>query len=215
MESRLVCCHECDELSTLPYPHRPGRYKCPNCGHTLFRYHPEMIERLYAVHIAALILFLLTNYYPFLTFEVMGNSAQANFTTAVRYLYADGDYLLTIAVLMTTLVVPFMRILLMLLLFGPLHHNRVPRYAPAILKTLSSITPWGMLDVFLVGALVSIVKLVKMGTIIPGISLWAFAVLILVLTYGQSIFDPHLVWDKIEKGQKEGKVIRYSPEMVS
>jgi len=107
VESRIVCCHECDELSTLPYPHKPGRYKCPNCGHTLFRYHPEMIERLYAVHIAALILFLLTNYYPFLTFEVMGNSAEANFTTAVRYLYADGDYLLTIAVLMTTLVVPF------------------------------------------------------------------------------------------------------------
>ncbi|HFC03631.1 MAG TPA: hypothetical protein ENJ74_02045, partial [Nitratifractor salsuginis] len=56
----------------------------------------------------------------------------------------------------------------------------------------------------------SIVKLVKMGTIIPGISLWAFAVLILLLAYGQSIADPHPIWELIEKAQKEGRVKDYA-----
>jgi len=210
VESRIICCHECDELCKIPYPLRIGRYKCPNCGHTLFRHYPGMVEKLYAIHIAALILFLVTNWYPFLTFEVLGNSSEANFTTAVRYLYEEHEYLLTVAVLMTTLVIPFSRIVLFLMLTGPLYHGRMPRYAPHLLKIMENITPWGMLDVFLVGALVSIVKLVKMGTIIPGISLWAFAVLILLLAYGQSIADPHPIWELIEKAQKEGRVKDYA-----
>ena len=169
-----------------------------------------MIEKLYAVHIAALILFLLSNWFPFLTFEVLGNSFEANFTTAVQYLYQERDYLLAVALLMTTVVVPLARILLLLLLVGPLHHGKIPRFAPYYLKTIKEITPWGMLDVFLVGVLVSIVKLVKMGSIIPGISLWAFAALILLLAYGQTIFEPHSIWERIERAQKEGKVVHFA-----
>ena len=168
-----------------------------------------MIEKLYAVHLAALFLFLITNYFPFLRFEVMGNSAQANFGTAIQYLYEDGDYLLAVTLLMTTLVVPLARIVLFLLLVAPIYHGRVPRYAPLILKSIEEITPWGMLDVFLVGVLVSIVKLVKMGTIVPGTSLWAFAVLIILLAYAQSIFDPHPLWERIDRAQEEGTVPRF------
>ena len=169
-----------------------------------------MIEKLYALSIAALILFLVTNYFPFLSFEVLGNSTQANFTTAVQYLYEGHDYLLAVALLITTVVVPFAQILLLLFLLGPLHHGRIPYLAPEMMKILDAITPWAMLDVFLVGVLVSIVKLVKMGTIIPGTSLWAFTALILILAYAQSIYDPHPIWEKIEKGQKEGRVKQYA-----
>jgi len=52
-----------------------------------------------------------------------------------------------------------------------------------------------MLDVFLVGVFVSMVKLVKMGTIIPGLSLWAFMVMVFVMAAMQTIFDPHPLWE--------------------
>ena len=201
MDAHYICCHECDEISRIPLPHRPGRYKCPNCGHTLFKYWPGMIEKIYALNLAALFLFIVTNIFPFLTFEVVGNSSEATFTTAIQYLYLKEDYLLAVAVLMTTLIVPSMRILLYLMLFGPLYHGFVPRYATQMLKLLEANLPWGMLDVFLVGVLVSIVKLVKMGTIIPGTSLWAFAVMIVVMAYTQSIFDPHPIWEKIDEAK--------------
>ena len=199
MGEHYLCCHECDEISRIPLPHRPGRYQCPNCGHTIFRYWPGMIEKIYALNLAALFLFIVTNLFPFLTFEVLGNSAEATFTTAIRYLYHEEDYLLAVAVMMTTLVVPAMRILLYLVIFAPIYHGVVPRYTAGALKLLEATLPWGMLDVFLVGVLVSIVKLVKMGTIIPGTSLWAFAVMILIMAYIQSIFDPHPIWEKIDE----------------
>ena len=201
MDAHYICCHECDEISRIPLPHKPGRYKCPNCGHTLFKYWPGMIEKIYALNLAALFLFVVTNLFPFLTFQVVGNSSEATFTTAIRYLYHEGDYLIAVAVMMTTLIVPAMRILLYLLLFGPLYHGITPRYAASMLKLLEATLPWGMLDVFLIGVLVSIVKLVKMGTIIPGTSLWAFAVMILVMAYAQTHFDPHPIWEKIDEAR--------------
>jgi paraquat-inducible protein A len=71
------------------------------------------------------------------------------------------------------------------------------------MKILSHSLPWGMLDVFLVGVLVSMVKLVKMGTIIPGESLWAFMALVFILAAMQVSFNGHAVWELIEKKQRE------------
>ena len=209
VKAHYLCCHECDEICRIDLPHRPGRYKCPNCGHTLLRYWPGMVEKIYALNLAALILLIVANLFPFLSFSILGDTSKASFTTAVEYLYRSEEYLLAVAVLMTTLVVPAMRIVLHLALFAPLHYGYVPFYAPFVLKLLEASQPWGMLDVFLVGVLVSIVKLIDMGTVIPGTSLWAFAALIPILAYTQAIFDPHPLWEAIDRARgREPDLIR-------
>jgi len=193
----LVCCHECDEIVVISNPYREGRFNCPNCGSLLFRHRKGMVEKMFALSIAALILFGVTNYFPFLSFHVAGNTSHANFFTSIVYLFDEEEWLIGTAVLMTTLVVPLIRILLFLLVFGPLYFGYLPRYSIMALKVLSHSTPWGMLDVFLVGVFVSLVKLTKMGTIIPGTSLWAFMTLVFVLAAMQTIFNPHQIWEML------------------
>jgi paraquat-inducible protein A len=56
---------------------------------------------------------------------------------------------------------------------------------------------WNMIEVFMVGILVALVKLTKMATIVPGLALWSFLGLIIVLTAAAAAIDPDLVWDKI------------------
>ena len=197
MKVHYHICHECDEISKISTPDRPGRYKCPKCGTKLYTYKPAMVERLYAYNLAALFLFIVANYFPFLSFHVAGSSSHANFATSIYYLYQDGEWMMALAILMTTIVVPLSRILLYCVLFGSLFHGFLPRYATQMLKMLERLLPWGMLDVLFLGVLVSIVKLVKMGTIIPGTSLWAFMLMVLVMAAAQSIFDPHEVWVRI------------------
>jgi len=201
MSEHIVCCHECDELVAIHHPYREGRFKCPQCGSLLFRHKAGMIEKMYALSISALILFGVTNYFPFLSFEVAGNISHANFFTSVLYLSKEGEYLLSLAILMTTIVIPLLRIVLFVVLFAPLYHRHIPSYATNVLKILEYSTPWGMLDVFLIGVLVSLVKLVKMGSIIAGTSVWAFGVLVFVLAYMQVVYNPHQIWDLIDKNR--------------
>jgi paraquat-inducible protein A len=54
-----------------------------------------------------------------------------------------------------------------------------------------------MMDVFMLGILVAVVKLSQMATILPGVSLFAFAALILVLGAAQAALNPDLVWSAV------------------
>jgi paraquat-inducible protein A len=53
------------------------------------------------------------------------------------------------------------------------------------------------------------VKLVKMGTIIPGTSLWAFMIMVFVMAAAQVAFEPHAIWEKIgeQKRKRNKKVV--------
>jgi paraquat-inducible protein A len=56
-----------------------------------------------------------------------------------------------------------------------------------------------MMEVFMIGILVSVVKLAGMAKIIPGISLYSFLALIFVLAAMSVSLDRHLIWHKWEK----------------
>ena len=89
----------------------------------------------------------------------------------------------------------------MLLILLPLQMKKKPWNLPGLLTFVQSIRPWGMMEVFMLGILVSVVKLVKMFKVIPGISLWAFTVLIFVLAALATSFDFHQAWERA-KGEK-------------
>jgi paraquat-inducible protein A len=56
-----------------------------------------------------------------------------------------------------------------------------------------------MMEVFMIGILVSIVKLQGMhATIVPGLALWSFALLIVVLTAATASLDLEDVWERVE-----------------
>ncbi len=79
--------------------------------------------------------------------------------------------------------------------------------APALVpvfRTLRRVEPWSMMEVFMLGILVSLVKLADMASIVPGIALWAFAALIPALALATSSLDAHLVWDRIGRMGSSG-----------
>jgi paraquat-inducible protein A len=54
------------------------------------------------------------------------------------------------------------------------------------------------MEVFMIGIIVAIVKLVGMAQIVPGLALWSFALLILILAAAAANMDPRVVWDQVE-----------------
>jgi paraquat-inducible protein A len=80
----------------------------------------------------------------------------------------------------------------------PLKLNRRPLMMVPVFRLLQNLSPWSMMEVFMLGILVSAVKLAGMATMIPGISLYAFLALIFVLAASTASLDPHLIWDQVE-----------------
>ena len=76
--------------------------------------------------------------------------------------------------------------------------NRLPWKLSRVFRLLLTLRPWGMMEVFMLGILVSVVKLGKMATIVPGVALWSFALLIIVLAAATAALDRRMVWDRLE-----------------
>ncbi len=195
--AELIACHECDTLSQIPVlaPGRAARCRC--CGHVLLRNPKGGLDRPTALYIAAFILLLLSNAFPFLTLEIQGRSEVTNILGASKSLYDAGMGELAVAVFVTTILAPALLIISSLyVLIAVRLYRSLPGLRTA-LSWISQLQPWVMLDVFMLGVLVAFVKLGNMATMHIGISLFAFVGLIVTAAAATSAFEPHLLWQQI------------------
>ena len=198
MES-LIACHECDLLhERQPLP-PGGTARCVRCGAVLYRRKPNSLDRVLALTAAGLVLFIVANAYPFLTFRLEAQKQETTLITGVMELYEQGMWEVAGVVLLTSILLPLLEIVGMLYVLLPLKFNMRPWKLPLFFRLVRGFKPWGMMEVFMVGILVSFVKLSKMATIIPGVALYAFMILIFVLAASAAALDPHIVWNRVEK----------------
>ena len=80
--------------------------------------------------------------------------------------------------LLTIFLAPLLQIAILLYVLLPLHLNRVPWRMARAFRLLRRVEPWSMMEVFMIGILVAVAKLLDMAQIVPGLALWAFVLLI-------------------------------------
>ena len=193
----LVSCHECDLLQReTPLP-RGGIARCRRCGAELYRSHPDSLERTLAITLAALVLFAIANAYPIVGLEVQGNRTAATLFGAVRALWGQGAEAVAGLVFVTTIVVPLLEMSITLLILVPLRLGGAAPATGLLLRIVQAVRPWGLVEVFILGVLVSLVKLAHQATVIPGIALWSFAGLMLLFAAAAASFDPREVWKRL------------------
>ena len=193
----LIACHECDTLHRLP-DLRPGRtLRCSRCNAVLLNYPKGGLDRPIALYLAAAILFIFANVFPFLTLDIQGREEMTTLLGTSMVLYRDGMGELAVVVLITSFLGPALLITSSLYVLVGVRLNRSLPGLRTALSWISHLEPWGMLDVFMLGVLVSFVKLAGMATIHIGLSLYAFIGLIFVAAAAAAAFEPHLLWHKL------------------
>ena len=193
----LIACHECDLLNRVPHLPARGVACCARCGGVLLRPKPDSIDRSLALVCAGLILYVAANSFPFLGLKSGSLVNETTLATGVRLLYDQGLRGLAALVAITCLVVPAVELITLLYVLLPLKLNRVAWQAPRLFRLLGHLKSWSMLDVFTLGILVTLVKLGHMVEIVPGISVWAFGGLIVVLAALSAALDRHEVWERL------------------
>ena len=122
---------------------------------------------------------------------------QTTLLSGVQQLYMQGENVLASLVLLTCLLVPLLQMLILLFIFIPLKINiRVNNSIP-VFRLFQHLKAWSMMEIYLLGILVAIVKLAKMATIVPGLAAAAFGLLVFVLTFAISSVDTHMVWERL------------------
>lgn len=193
----LTQCLECDLLQRNPVLPTGAAAHCARCGALLHRHQPHSLERTLALTLAGLILFLIANTFPFLSLELRSQTQETTLITGVLALYREGMGGLAAVVFFTSILSPGLQLGLLLLILLPLRLGRLPPGFARLFRQVRALAPWGMMDVFMLGILVSTVKLAAMAALVPGPGLYAFGLLIFVLAAAQASLDPDIVWSRI------------------
>ncbi len=196
--STLTACHECDLLTHLPPLPAHGAAYCPRCGSLLVRSKANSIERSLALVLASLILFCIAISFPFLAMKTGGLEQQTTLITGVWLLYTQGMKGLATVVLLTCILFPLFQMAGLLYVLLPLYFKCRAPFAMRAFRVIQHLQPWSMMEVFMLGILVSLVKLAELAVVTPGISLWAFALLIFTTAAQTALLDTHQVWEALE-----------------
>ena len=193
-----VACPLCDALQDSPRLREGQGAYCCECGELLFRNRPHSLSRTASFASAALIFMTVSHTFPVLTMRSGGLSQRLTLMEAARVLSQDGDMLLGAAVVLFTIIAPFGLMGALLYLTGPLLHGVALPGAIPMAKAFHRAEPWSMLEVFLLGLLVSLQKLGHLATLQYGVGLWALAGAVLCLAAAVGAIDRMELWDRLE-----------------
>jgi paraquat-inducible protein A len=177
----ILICRDCDTVYRAIPLHRGDVAVCRRCDAVLARHFAADVESGLALVSAAAIFFAIANLTPILSIEVAGVESKANIWFAVRSLQQGWISFAALGLAFTTFLIPAVQIVLLfwVLLFARLG-VRPPGFG-RVMRVLHRVRPWSMTEVFLLGALVAIVKLANWVPITAGVGIWAMAALTMVL----------------------------------
>ena len=194
----LIACHECDLLHRVHELHYGERARCSRCGAALYAKKRDSFEHTIILALTSLILFTLANVFPFMTFELNGRVQQSLLATGVQEFFERDMWMLGFLVLAASILFRALKILGMLYVLVPLEYNRRPWNAALVFRMVEQCQTWAMMDVYLLGVIVAVVKLSDLATLVPGVAIYSFVALIMALAAADSALDPHAVWEKME-----------------
>lgn len=193
-----AACIECDLLVEIADLDPGERACCPRCGHIITRQAENSLDRCLAYSIAAAVLLIMSNAFPFLSLQASGLEKVMTLPNSAVELYNDGYASLAVLVLGPIVGIPGIMLLTLIVLLVTLRtHGHADWLVPAG-RMVFFLNPWSMAEVFVIGVLVSLVKIGAMATVIPGISFWAYIGFTLCFTASLSNLDRYEFWRYIE-----------------
>lgn len=195
----LTACHECDLLLREQRTEAlSGAAVCPRCGCVLDRADKDSLQRSLALACAALILLVVGNLYPIVGLNIQGHQVETTVFGAAQQLWREDMALVAVLLIGTTVLTPLLELGVLIWLLLPLRMGRRPHGFVSLFKAFQLAHPWAMVEVFILGVLVALVKLSHLADVLPGPAIWCFGLLMLILTALSGTLNPRLIWKSWE-----------------
>ena len=160
------------------------------------------IDAAIAIALTALVLFFLANCYPLVEFDINGVRRETTLMGAAWGLHHAHHTALSLLVLGTTVVAPLLQIVGLLYLLVPLRRKRRAKRQRTVFRLLMRLRPWTFVEVFMLGAIVALVRLASYATVVPGVALLCCALLMISLAALTNRTYPEQFWYWVERSRE-------------
>ena len=198
----LLICEHCDTVHRRRTLAKGEVAECACCGAVLERCRGMRTDTMLALVLTALVVFVQATLWPIVTLGLNGQHVAATLWDVIRMMWLDHSQVVAVLAAATLYVFPLAKILTLgwLLIYA-----RSGRRAPGfrrLMVALHHLGPWTMSEVFVLGALVSIVKAHLYFDVLPDPGIYAYGALMLLITVFAGI-DLTRLWDETRDDDAE------------
>jgi paraquat-inducible protein A len=178
-----LLCPQCDLLIAPLGVGADQQARCPRCRVELDRGTRVSREAALAIAVGAVPLWFVMNAFPLVTLTLGGVRRESTLFGAALALLENGIPALAALVVLTAILAPAAEIVLAVYILARLDGLlRTGRLGRAV-RWFRHIKRLNMIDVFLLGCLVSVVKLSHLADLVVGPALWACALVLPALAF--------------------------------
>lgn len=194
----FTACPDCDLLLHKTQAPPGCSAVCPRCGKTINKSTTASITKVLALSIAGLLLYLPAMLLPLMTFRSFGFSGSANILESVLNFYRNDYYFVSLMVLLSAVVFPLILLTTICLISWQLQRKKYPSYLASLFRIHLHLEEWAMIEVYLIGILVTIIKMSHNSDIYYHSGIVCFASLVLMTLAIGTVVDRDLFWQMIE-----------------
>lgn len=197
-EESLVSCKICGLTHRLPEVETGYALDCSLCGHELKRRTPYSLALTAAFSLCALLFYFPANLFPILKMSMFGRITENTIFTGVIRFYQDGDYFVAIVVFLASILIPFLKIigLILLVVSTRIHSQNFQPFRTKLYQAVETLGRWAMLDVFAVAVLISLIKLGRLANVVGGKGAFSFVMVVIFTILASASFDPQMIWEE-------------------
>ena len=197
MTENLVACPDCDLLQRIPSLPTGETALCVRCGRVLATSKAGSLERTAALTAAAAILFIVANVFPLMSLSAGGRTASTTILGGARQMWAAGRQDAALLVALFAVVAPALQIAFLAAVLFTARRPPAPAWVGTLLHGAAIFRSWSMVEVMVLGLLVTLVKIASLATVTPGIGIFAAGAFVALSAAISASFDPREAWSRV------------------
>jgi paraquat-inducible protein A len=200
----LIECRDCGLFQRFHTVGEGDVATCARCHRALRR--SQSNSASLACTIAAAVLFLFAVSSPLLNLHAAGRFSSGTVFTGPAELDRLGMSEIGDLVLLTLVVAPALKLLILLTVFWAAKAPHAPRWINWLFGWLERLGPWAMVEVFLLGMFVAYTRLRAIAEVEIGPASIALAGVMLSMVAADASMDRHALWEGLDRHVFRGRV---------
>jgi len=202
--TQFIACPDCDLLMHKIRPPDDGKSACPRCGRVLLQHCRDSVTRSLALALAGMCLYFPAVLMPLLTFQQLGLHETGNILQTIMKFLDRDYYFVAAAVFFSVVIFPLLKLSLLATVALCLRIGKYPPFLGRLFRIYNHLGEWVMVEVYLLGIVITVIKMLQTVEIDFNIGFFCFTGLVLITMASSLAVCRESFWNLIEnKGKSD------------
>lgn len=196
-----TACPDCDLLLSFSMILARHSLRCPRCGCPVHKGSTDSINTTLALSATGLLLYFPAILLPLMTFETLGMSDSGNVLDTLISFYENGYYFVALITLISAVLFPLLLLSLVFTVSLLLRNPRYRTFLSRLFRIYIFLEEWAMVEIYLLGIMVTIMKMRHTTDIHFDQGFFCFIALVLITMGIASVIDKEQIWSQLSSSE--------------